>query len=89
MARWWPMSSQAARRYAAGLKTGDLVIAIDGVPIDDPSSLNYRLATKGIGATAKLGILREGKDYVATLALEARAGDAAARPSRRSPAVRR
>ena len=55
----------------AGLKTGDLVTSIDGVAIDDPTGLNYRLATKGIGATAKLGILRKGKAYVASLALEA------------------
>ena len=55
----------------AGLKTGDLVTSIDGVAIDDPTGLNYRLATKGIGASAKLGILRKGKAYVASLALEA------------------
>ena len=47
------------------------IVAIDGVDVDDPSALNYRLATKGIGATAKLGIVRDGKHYVATLALEA------------------
>jgi S1-C subfamily serine protease len=57
--------------FRAGLKSGDLVTSIDGVEIDDPSSLNYRLATKGIGATVKLGLIRNGKPYVATLALEA------------------
>jgi Do/DeqQ family serine protease len=57
--------------FRAGLKSGDLVTSIDGVEIDDPSSLNYRLATKGIGATVKLGLIRGGKPYVATLALEA------------------
>jgi Do/DeqQ family serine protease len=56
--------------YAAGLKTGDLITAVDGVAVDDPSSLNYRLATKSIGATAQLGFRRGSKDYVATLALE-------------------
>ena len=57
--------------YVAGLKTGDLITSIDGVNIDDPSGLNYRLATKGIGGTAQLGITRDGKAYVAALALQA------------------
>jgi Do/DeqQ family serine protease len=55
---------------AAGLKTGDLITSIDGVDIDDPSALNYRIATKDIGETAKLGVTREGKAYVAALALQ-------------------
>ena len=38
--------------------------------MDDPTSLNYRLATRGIGTTVKLGLTRGGKPYVATLALE-------------------
>jgi Do/DeqQ family serine protease len=59
--------SPAAR---AGLKTGDLVTSIDDMDIDDPSSLNYRLATKGIGGTALIGVIRDGKEYGASLALE-------------------
>ena len=55
----------------AGLKTGDLLISIDGVDIDDPTAVNYRLATKGIGATATLGVVRNAKEYVAKLELEA------------------
>ncbi|MCP4381438.1 MAG: Do family serine endopeptidase [Hyphomicrobiales bacterium] len=55
----------------AGLATGDLITAIDDVAIEDPSSLNYRLATKGVGASARIGVMRDGKAYVATLELEA------------------
>lgn len=55
----------------AGLTTGDLVTTMDDLAVDDPSALNYRLATKGIGAAARIGVLREGKQYVATLDLEA------------------
>jgi Do/DeqQ family serine protease len=54
----------------AGLTTGDLILQIDGIDIDDVGGLNYRLATKGIGGTAKLGILRNGHPYQATLALQ-------------------
>jgi Do/DeqQ family serine protease len=57
--------------FRAGLKTGDLITSIDGVDVDDPTSLNYRIATKGIGQSVKLGLTRGGKPYVATLALEA------------------
>jgi len=54
----------------AGLKSGDLVTSVDDVEVDDPSALNYRLATKGIGNKARVGVLRNGKQYVASLALE-------------------
>jgi Do/DeqQ family serine protease len=53
----------------AGLVTGDLVTAVDGVEIDDPSALNYRLATKGIGSKATLSLMRNGKNYVAEVTL--------------------
>jgi Do/DeqQ family serine protease len=55
----------------AGLKTGDLIISIDSVEIDDPTGINYRLATKGIGETVTLGVVRDAKEYVAKLDLEA------------------
>ncbi|HET7715664.1 MAG TPA: DegQ family serine endoprotease [Bauldia sp.] len=55
----------------AGLKTGDLIVSIDGVEINDPTGINYRLATKGIGATATLVVVRDAKEYVAKLELEA------------------
>jgi Do/DeqQ family serine protease len=55
----------------AGLHTGDLVTSIDGIEVSDPSSINYRLATKGIGSTVELGVFRDAKTYVASLALEA------------------
>ena len=60
--------SPAAR---ARLATGDLVIAVDDFEVNDPKSLNYRLATKGIGASVDVGIIRGGKEYKALLALEA------------------
>ena len=44
----------------AGLKSGDVIMAIDGVTVDEPQSLNYRIATKPIGSTAKLAYVRNG-----------------------------
>jgi Do/DeqQ family serine protease len=54
---------------AAGVERGDLVTAIDGFAIDNHQSLDYRLATSGIGATVELEILRAGQRYVAEIAL--------------------
>jgi Do/DeqQ family serine protease len=61
-------ASPAAR---AGLKTGDLIIAIDGQAVDDASALEYRFATKAIGGHARLGVVRAGKELAVNVALEA------------------
>ncbi|MBC8129852.1 MAG: DegQ family serine endoprotease [Rhizobiaceae bacterium] len=41
----------------AGLKPGDVVLAMDGFGIGDPDVLGYRLATSGIGRTVSLDVL--------------------------------
>jgi Do/DeqQ family serine protease len=45
----------------AGLKAGDVVITMDGQPVDDPDSFGYRFATRPLGATARLTVLRGGQ----------------------------
>ena len=55
---------------AAHLKSDDLITAVDGEPVDDVGTLNYRLATLGVGGTATLGIVRDGKQYQTTVKLE-------------------
>jgi Do/DeqQ family serine protease len=55
----------------AGLKTSDLISSIDGQAIDDPNAFDYRFATKALGGSAKLGVLRGGKEVTLTVALEA------------------
>src|SRR5438128_3767949 len=62
-----PMSP-AAR---AGLKTSDLIIAIDGQPVEDANAFDYRFATKAIGGSARLGVMRAGKELALSVALEA------------------
>ena len=59
--------SPAAR---AGLKTGDLIVAVDGQAVDDPNAFDYRFATKSLGGQAQLGILRGGKEAHVAVALE-------------------
>jgi Do/DeqQ family serine protease len=53
----------------AGIKTGDLIVTIDGVEVEDPNAFDYRFATKPIGGTAKVGLIRQGKDMVVSVAL--------------------
>ncbi|MFN0263906.1 DegQ family serine endoprotease [Tepidamorphus sp. 3E244] len=45
----------------AGLAVGDVITEVDGREIADPASFSYRLATKGIGQTSQLTIIRNGK----------------------------
>src|ERR1700737_3009811 len=59
--------SPAAR---AGLTTGDLIVAIDGQTVDDPNAFDYRFATKPLGGSAQVDLLRNGKETRVTVALE-------------------
>jgi Do/DeqQ family serine protease len=60
-------SSPAAR---AGLKPSDLVVAIDGQPIEDPNAFDYRFATRPLGGTAQVDVLRTGKTVKLAVPLE-------------------
>src|SRR3954467_4340189 len=59
--------SPAAR---AGLKTGDLIVAIDGQTVEDQNAFDYRFATKPLGGTAQIGVVRGGKELTLKIALE-------------------
>jgi S1-C subfamily serine protease len=54
----------------AGLKTGDLITTIDGQEVEDPNAFDYRFATKSLGGSAKVGLVRAGKETAVTVALE-------------------
>ena len=55
----------------AGLKPGDIILDVDGHPVNDPKALNYRFATLKIGGTTKLNILRKNKARELTVMLKA------------------
>src|SRR6478736_2618542 len=61
-------ASPAAR---AGLRTSDLIIAIDGPIVEDANAFDYRFATKSLGGSAQIGIVRAGKELSLNVALEA------------------
>ena len=54
----------------AGIKIGDLIVSIDGTAIDDANAFDYRFATKPLGGTADIGVLRHGKEMVFPVALQ-------------------
>ncbi|MCC6737223.1 MAG: trypsin-like peptidase domain-containing protein [Bauldia sp.] len=51
----------------AGLAVDDVVVTFDGIPIDHPTGLTYRLLVSGIGHEATLGILRGGRPLELTI----------------------
>src|SRR5262245_47142575 len=53
----------------AGLKTGDVVVSVDGQAVDDPNAFEYRFMTRPLGRTAQVGVLRGGKDTRLAIAL--------------------
>ncbi len=54
----------------AGIKTGDVIVSIDGTAVDDPNSFDYRFATKPLGGTAQVALLRQGRDVSVTISLQ-------------------
>jgi Do/DeqQ family serine protease len=54
----------------AGLKTGDLIVSIDGIDVEDPNGFDYRFATKPLGGAAQVGVVRQGKSFVVPVSLE-------------------
>src|ERR1700733_5704431 len=54
----------------AGIKTGDVIVSIDGTGVDDPNSFDYRFATKSLGGNAKVALLRQGREVVVTVGLQ-------------------
>ncbi len=53
----------------AGLKTGDVVVAVDGTDVDDMQSLNYRIATRKPGDALRLKVVNDGHWRETTLRL--------------------
>lgn len=54
----------------AGLKSGDVIVSLDGTPVKDARDLARRIASEGSGKKLTLGIFRDGKrsDIPVTLA---------------------
>jgi Do/DeqQ family serine protease len=53
----------------AGIKVGDLIVAVDGQPIDDQVAFGYRFGTKPLGGVVQLSVERAGKPFTAQVQL--------------------
>lgn len=53
----------------AGLRAGDVVLAIDGREVNDPQALRFRIATRKLGDTARVDISRRGQRQSLQIAL--------------------
>ena len=54
----------------AGLKAGDVILSLDGQPVDDADGFGFRLATKAIGDRVELKINRNGKTQILTVRMD-------------------
>ena len=55
----------------AGLKVGDVVLAVNDRRVDDPQGLKFRIATLGVGGSAELTVWRRERERTLRLALKA------------------
>jgi S1-C subfamily serine protease len=55
----------------AGLEPGDVITAMDGVRVDDPAALTFRLATRPTGSEVRLTVSRRGEPVELVLPVEA------------------
>ena len=46
---------------AAGIREGDVLLGVDGRPVEHPDALGYRLATRSIGQTVVFALLSDGR----------------------------
>ena len=53
-----------------GLLPGDVVVAVNGLPVDNPNELKFRIATLELDSVAELSVLRRGAEVTLTMPLE-------------------
>ena len=60
---------EASPLKAAGLAPGDVILAVDGQPVNTGSEMIFRMSVSGLGAEADLTILKNGRGNVVTVDL--------------------
>jgi len=53
--------TRVSEAYDAGLRPGDVIVAFNGQPIDDPSQFSRMVADAKIGTTATVKVMRNGR----------------------------
>ena len=62
---------KAGPALEAGLKRGDVILQVDGQPVEDAAGVDFRLGVRPIGGVASLSVLRAGKSVLVPLKLRA------------------
>src|SRR5690606_898673 len=55
----------------AGIQSGDVILEMDGQPVQDPQAMRFRLATLTIGTPVTLKVWRKGKAFETKMITEA------------------
>ncbi|WP_425099980.1 trypsin-like peptidase domain-containing protein [Tropicibacter sp. S64] len=53
----------------AGLEPGDVILTVDGAPVNTPPEMMYRMSVRGIGAESEIAYFRDGTEQVAHVAM--------------------
>jgi serine protease Do len=53
--------TRASEAFQAGIQPGDIIVAFNGQPVDDPAHLSKMIADAKIGSTAAIKVLRNGR----------------------------
>lgn len=54
----------------AGIKSGDVIVSMDGKPVDSFAELRAKIATSGVGRIVQLGLIRDGKEISVSVKLK-------------------
>ncbi|MGZ9097598.1 MAG: Do family serine endopeptidase [Micavibrio sp.] len=54
---------KASPLHKAGVRVGDVIVSMNGKPIQDGAEMKYRMATVALGSTADIGVYRNGKIF--------------------------
>ena len=70
---------RTSEAYEAGIRPGDVIVAFNATPIDDPSQLQRAIADSKIGSTATVKVLRNGRSLEVKLPIISSANSRARR----------
>lgn len=62
--------SEGGPAAKAGLKAGEIITAVDGISVEHPDALLYRLTTAGLGKSVKLTVVENGREEQLPLTLD-------------------
>lgn len=62
--------SEGGPAAKAGLKAGEIVTAVDGISVEHPDALLYRLTTAGLGKSVNLTVIENGREEQLPLTLD-------------------